>query len=543
LSNPLKRLFDILASFLGLFLLAPLFGFIAWAIKRDSPGPVFYHGKRVARFSPQKKIRDNSRNSMLNTFSILKFRTMYEQPESYNGPKITADDDARITPVGRWLRNAKVNELPQLWNVLKGEMSLVGPRPEDPEIAATWPEEARREILSVRPGITSPASVLYRNEEALLGRGQVMDTYMNSVLPSKLRLDQLYVRHRSFWLDMDVLLWTFLVLVPRLRFHQPGEEKLLWGPISRFSRRYLSWFILDALIAFTAIGVTGLYWRTLGPLDVGWPTSIAAALLFALLFTLTGALFGIQRIDWSEAAASDVFDLILPSLLATGVSFLANRFFGLFPDGMVYLASGLVFAGQVLMRYRSRLLTGLIGRILRLRGGMRAAGERVLILGGGEAGQFAAWMIGNSREGRAFHVVGFADDDLYKQDARIRGLDVLGKRADIPALVAKYDVGIIVFAIHKISGRERQKLLEICRSTSAQLVVLPDFLGKLRLAAALNENGAPASMPEDGLARSEISTAQVDAWLHDLESKAKTGQVEMLLKQIRSLRKGLQPRE
>ena len=106
---------------LGLFLLSPFFGIIAWAIKRDSPGPIFYRGRRVGRGGKE--------------FTILKFRTMYECPESYAGPCITAKDDERIMPLGRWLRDTKINELPQLWNVLRGEMSLVGPRPEDPEIA------------------------------------------------------------------------------------------------------------------------------------------------------------------------------------------------------------------------------------------------------------------------------------------------------------------------------------------------------------------------------------------------------------------------
>jgi len=99
LSNSLKRLFDVLASALGLFLLSPFVGIVAWAIKHDSPGPVFYRGRRAGKCGKE--------------FLILKFRTMYEQPGSYNGPKITAEDDPRITPMGRWLRQARLNELPQ----------------------------------------------------------------------------------------------------------------------------------------------------------------------------------------------------------------------------------------------------------------------------------------------------------------------------------------------------------------------------------------------------------------------------------------------
>ena len=148
LFNFLKRLADLILSGAGLLILSPFFGLIAILIKREGPGPVFYRGPRSGRFGRE--------------FGILKFRTMTETAESYNGPRITAKDDKRITSLGKWLRDTKLNELPQLWNVLVGDMSLVGPRPEDPEIVKSWPEDARREILSIRPGITSPASEIGR---------------------------------------------------------------------------------------------------------------------------------------------------------------------------------------------------------------------------------------------------------------------------------------------------------------------------------------------------------------------------------------------
>ena len=206
-SNLIKRSFDITVSLIVLLLLAPFYGVIAIAIRRDSPGPAIYRGPRMGRGGKP--------------FHILKFRTMYESMDSYYGPKVTAHDDPRVTPFGRWLRDTKLNELPQFWNVLKGEMSLVGPRPEDPEIVRTWKDDVREEILSVRPGITSPASVQYRNEESLLSVGDVMQTYMGELGPGKIRLDQLYVRNHSFWLDMDVIFWTALVLLPKLRSYSP----------------------------------------------------------------------------------------------------------------------------------------------------------------------------------------------------------------------------------------------------------------------------------------------------------------------------------
>ena len=249
INNLIKRGVDVIASFIGLLLLAPFFILIGVGIKLDSPGPVFYWGPRSARNG--------------GVFYILKFRTMFEQSTSYQGAKVTAKDDQRITPLGRWLRDTKINELPQLWNVLVGEMSLVGPRPEDPEIVATWREDLRKEILSVRPGITSPASVIYRHEEDLLDSKDVMNTYIKSILPSKMRLDQLYIRNCSLLVDIDILVWTLLVLLPRMGSVPLAEDSLFWGPISRLFRHYLNWFVVDMVIIITTFSMMGFFWGIL----------------------------------------------------------------------------------------------------------------------------------------------------------------------------------------------------------------------------------------------------------------------------------------
>jgi len=147
--NIARRTLDVTIAALGVLVLLPGLVLLAVLIKRDSPGPVFYWGERAGRHG--------------RPFRILKFRTMYETGDSYNGPRVTGQGDPRITPFGQWLRETKVNELPQLWNVLKGDMSLVGPRPEDRDFVGHWPADVREVLLSVRPGITSPASVLYRD--------------------------------------------------------------------------------------------------------------------------------------------------------------------------------------------------------------------------------------------------------------------------------------------------------------------------------------------------------------------------------------------
>jgi len=195
-----KRLCDIAVSAIGLIILSPVFAIIAFYIKRICTDSVFYRGPRVGLHGKN--------------FKILKFTTMIDCPDSEDGPRITAINDPRITPVGRWLRDTKLNEVPQLWNVLKGEMSLVGPRPEDPEIVATWSENERQTILSIRPGITSPASIFFRDEEKLLETESVMEKYLNSIVPSKLRLDQIYARDHTFLGDLDIIFLTAIALLP-----------------------------------------------------------------------------------------------------------------------------------------------------------------------------------------------------------------------------------------------------------------------------------------------------------------------------------------
>jgi lipopolysaccharide/colanic/teichoic acid biosynthesis glycosyltransferase len=342
--NLVTRLFDIIVSLIGLLLLSPFFLLIGILIRRDSPGPIFYRGPRLGRGGKP--------------FKILKFRTMYECDETYQGPPITACDDDRITPVGRWLRDTKLNEFPQLWNVLVGEMSLVGPRPEDPEVAATWSKEVLGEVLSLRPGVTSPASVLYRNEESLLRADQVMASYLDTIVPSKLRLDQLYVRNHSFWLDLDIIFWTFIVLLPSLGKVSPPEDSLFWGPVSRLVRRYLDWFVIDTLVTFAALGVVGALWRFLGPLDIGWSNAIITAVGFSFLFSLAGVLMGVNRITWSRAMSNDAIDLLPPVLLATVMALAGNYFWEphQLPTGMILAAAGMAFMGFVGIRYRSRLL-------------------------------------------------------------------------------------------------------------------------------------------------------------------------------------------
>lgn len=195
----LKRCFDFLAALFGLLVLSPVFIVVALWIRADSPGPIFFRQERVGRFGE--------------TFRIHKFRTMRVDAERA-GLQITVGQDNRITKSGEFLRHYKLDELPQLIDVLVGSMSLVGPRPEVPRYVAVYPEDVRKIVLSVRPGITDLASIEYRHENALLGASSNPEkTYIEEVMPAKLALNCQYVKTQSLWLDIRLILKTLQAIL------------------------------------------------------------------------------------------------------------------------------------------------------------------------------------------------------------------------------------------------------------------------------------------------------------------------------------------
>jgi lipopolysaccharide/colanic/teichoic acid biosynthesis glycosyltransferase len=196
-----KRLFDVLVSVAGLLLLSPLLVAIALWIKLDSRGPVFFRQQRVGRFGTP--------------FHIHKFRSMREDAP-LAGPQITIGADPRITRAGQFLRRTKLDELPQLLDVLAGTMSLVGPRPEVPRYVAMYPPALRDKVLSVRPGITDPASIEYRDESTLLARAADPErVYIEQVMPAKLRYAAEYVDHMSLANDVRLIGATLRLLLSR----------------------------------------------------------------------------------------------------------------------------------------------------------------------------------------------------------------------------------------------------------------------------------------------------------------------------------------
>ncbi len=223
----LKRLLDIVGAGVVLVLLAPLLVGLAIAVKLESRGPVFYRCRRVG-FRGRE-------------LHILKFRKMHKDA---TGPALTVSADERLTRVGRFVASAKLDELPQLWNVLRGEMSLVGPRPEDPSFVELRPEDFEV-ILAVKPGITGLSQLAFAKESELLSPVNRLGDYLERFLPQKIALDRLYVSRRTVWVDLRILAWTVAAVLLRrevavnrqttklTRRKRPAARELGVAPVGR----------------------------------------------------------------------------------------------------------------------------------------------------------------------------------------------------------------------------------------------------------------------------------------------------------------------
>jgi len=318
---------------------------------------------------------------------------------------------------------------------------------------------------------------------------------------------------------------------------------------------------VDFVTAFAAVGAAGLIWRVRGPLDLGWGVALLAAFGLALAFSLVNHMMGVQRIAWRYASAGEVLEVGMSAGAATGLLMLGNALLpgrSVFPPAMLILAGFFALAGFAATRYRRRLLAALQERWLRLTATVRGGREKVVVVGAGEAGQLMVWLMKYGPRGQAFHVIGIVDDDLRKHGERIHGVRVLGPCHHIPRLVGLHGVSQIVFAIHNIQAAAREPLLELCRSTGARVVVMPDIMSVIwRLASAGKvEDGRPANnggpnpapgsripvMPPVRIGDATgfyVETELVAAWLRDLARLTAEGRTATVEQRIQEIQRNL----
>lgn len=445
----LTRVLDLAVSGLGLLLLAPVFLVIGPIIKFTSAGPIFHKMERVGKGGQ--------------IFKLYNFRSLYLNADQYGLPIFTKDD-ARIAPVGRFLRQTKLNKLPQLINVLRGEMSLIGPRPQNPQYVAFYTPQ-QQQLLAVRPGIISPASLHYQTEETLLTEKNWETVYREQILPNQVALELAYLQRRNLWTDLNLIRQTLAIVV---------HSKECFTAVLHMRNRHI--FLLDVL-ALLLIPALALTLRVDG---LGWlPEAIPALIFFtgvALLVKFPVFYWqGLYCRYWRHAGISDLTQILIAIGLTTLI--LTTLFIGTHSMLMQYK----------LAMYRAvPLIDGLLtllavgGYRVALRGlhhwhrqGKRVVGgRRVLIVGADETGTMAV------REIRAnpqldMEPAAFVDDDPAKIGTQIEGLPVLGHSEDIAKLVNQYHIQRVIIATPSIPFRRRQAIATVCQHTGVAIHNLP----------------------------------------------------------------------
>jgi FlaA1/EpsC-like NDP-sugar epimerase/lipopolysaccharide/colanic/teichoic acid biosynthesis glycosyltransferase len=444
----LIRFFDLLICTFVLLLIAPLFVLIAIWIKLTSQGPVFYKASRVGRGGK--------------LFSLYKFRSMSINADR-KGPGITVHNDPRVTSAGRFLRRFKLDELPQIINILRGEMSLVGPRPEDPRYVKLYTDE-QRNLLAFPPGLTSPASLYYSLEEALLTGPNWEMVYKEQILPHKLALDLAYMRQYTLR-DYFSLLFVTGVTV----FGRPN----LLQEISELRNRHVFVFDLLLLLLTPFIALTlRAEWL--------WPIGLTQGLILYTCVALIVKVAIFYKLDlysryWRSADIYDLAVILVAVGLSTGT--LTLLFIGFYHfltsfDLAIYrtvpLIDGILTSlAAVGTRFSLRFLYDW-GRQHHLINSVR----KVIIVGAGVAGTMVL------REIRSNHqldlaVVAFVDDDPAKIGKRVQGVPVMGSCEQLAHLVKQYCIQRIIIAMPSVADARRQQIHAFCKATDVQTYSLP----------------------------------------------------------------------
>lgn len=476
-----KRAFDLLGALSGLMLLWPLFALIALAIKLDSPGPVFFRQERVGRHG--------------RLFRIFKFRTMTQASEP-NCRQVTAASDSRITRVGAILRRTKFDELPQLIDVLRGTMSLVGPRPEVPRYVALYPPQWRSRLLSVRPGMTDFASVRYHDENERLARSDDPETeYVRVILPTKLRYALQYVNEPTLANDLRVLGLTLRVVATpsvtlRWSLTLMNESKLwpwLDQAMSRLHPRNRLWAtIADGSIVLACWHLTYLFrlgverWQPGRAWYDDW-----VSLGVVAIYLICSALAGVPRGPWRFFGFDDAKRIGAACLVA-----------GTLSATIILMAQLSAVARAVLLLHPLFSLLGLslarmawrmVAEHSRARAqGIQGEPKRAIVIGAGDEARRLVAAI-NGRDG--WTVTTLLDDAPALQRLRIAGVTVQGRIADLTLPHILAGATHVIVAMPEADDEQRRRAMALARQTGLQVM---SVLSGLEMRT---EHSDAASMP------------------------------------------------
>ncbi len=461
----LKRLIDILAASAGLLSLAPLFAVIAVAIKLDSAGPVFFRQERVGRHGVP--------------FRIFKFRSMVDLP-LVDGPQVTVEGDQRITRVGAFLRRSKLDELPQLIDVLRGTMSLVGPRPEVPRYVERYPPEWRHRLLTVRPGITDFASVRYRDEGRLLAAAADPEReYVEVVLPMKLRYSLQSIDNASVVQDLKVIGLTlrtlFVPSTPPQRIFVNMNTMPLWTRLDRAMsalkpRNRTVSMLADAACILACWHVTYLFRLGFERWQPGRPwyddyVSLGVMLVYLVCMAITGVPRGLWRFfgfdDFKRLAAACAM-----AGMISAVTVLMAQLVGV---ARAVLLLHPVFCALALSLMR--MIYRIVWEYARARvDGSDLQSRRAIVLGAGDAGR--RLVVGlHRRDG--WTVLALLDDDPAKQGLRIGGVTVEGTIADLTLPHILAGATHVVIAMPGVEPERRAAVAAFARQTGLTVLSVP----------------------------------------------------------------------
>ncbi len=471
----MKRLFDITFSLAGLIIFLPLFAFFYLLVKISSPGPAFFIQKRIGRgFRP---------------FYLYKFRTMIT---GYSGvvPPVTAGGDPRLTRIGRFLRRTKLDELPQLFNVLRGDMSLVGPRPELRRHVSKYKKDYR-EILKVRPGITDVASFTYMDEEVVLkDKKDPEEYYINVILPEKIKLAKSYVRKALFVHDLKLIIFTIFTLI--------YPKNTIIRLIDRFGfyRRPIVVGLQVLIFIFSN------YLAFMIRFDGNLPESAFALFLkfitiLVLLRVLFLFVFSLDKGLWRYSSSKDLSNIIISTSLSSLLFILCVRY--LFQDinypRSIYPIDWLL---NIFMLGAARMLR----RFHEMSGSGRKDRRRVIVVGGGDAAEMLIRDVEQSPY-YPYWIVGIIDDDPTKKGLKIRSKPILGTRNDLTKIVEMEEPEEFLVAIPSALPAEISKIVNDLRGFGLPIKILPGLWGILNGRDSLDR--IKVLEPEDILFRAPAS--------------------------------------
>jgi FlaA1/EpsC-like NDP-sugar epimerase/lipopolysaccharide/colanic/teichoic acid biosynthesis glycosyltransferase len=439
----MKRCLDLVLACLGLLLVLPLFPVIGLLIKLDSRGSVLYRCDRIGKDGK--------------LFKMYKFRTMFEAPLP-TGPSVCPKDDLRVTRFGYILRRTKINELPQLLNVLKGEMTFVGPRPEAPDLAALYPEYARA-IFTVTPGLVGPNQILGRNEEEWYPPGvDPQRYYIEEILPKKLPLDLEYVRYPSLVKDVQYLV---------LGIKETVCKAISWKLVLQ-NRSQLYLLGTDVVLSLVSFGL-GYVLRFEGLVAAQEISPFLHLLPCMVLIRLPCFVyFGLYRTLIRYISYMDILNVLKAvltgSILFIGLTFLLN--FRTFPRSVLLIDGVCLFVFMTAVRLGLRLI-----RERRDRLQTAEQKRRVFIFGAGNAGALVFRCLRASHE--AYEVIGFLDDDPAKRHKTLYGCKVLGNRFNLEALVKLYQAHEVLLALPSAPARDIAAIIQACQNVGVPYRFFP----------------------------------------------------------------------